>query len=134
MQVMAQIVGVSLEAIGELSLDIKDKPSDITSTCVLFARSEVTELLRNGAHKNDILAGACNALTRRTLSLIGRSKMEEDLVISGGIAKNIGITKRIEEQLGLKTKIPDEPQIIGAIGAAVFAKDTLQKIKTQKGD
>jgi benzoyl-CoA reductase subunit A len=51
----------------------------------------------------------------------------KDLAISGGIAKNMGITKRVEERLGLEAKIADEPQIIGAIGAAVFAKDTLLK-------
>jgi predicted CoA-substrate-specific enzyme activase len=131
MEVMAQLVGVPLESIGKLSLETVDKPATITSTCVLFARSEVMELLRNGVHKNDILAGACQALTSRVLTLLSRSKAEEDLVISGGIAKNIGITSRVEEQLGLKAKIPQEPQIIGALGAAIFAKDTL--LKQQKG-
>ena len=99
----------------------------ISSTCVLFARSEVLELLRDGYHKNDILAGACEALTSRVLTLLSRAKVHEDLAISGGIAKNIGITKRVEERLGLKAKISEEPQIIGAVGAALFAKDALLK-------
>ncbi len=129
MEVMAKLVGIPLESVGELSLKIVDKPSDITSTCVLFAHSEVVELLRRGVHKNDILAGACEALTNRVLSLMGRSQIETDLVISGGIAKNIGITKRIEEKLGFSVKIPEEPQIIGALGAAIFAKEILQKGK-----
>jgi len=55
--------------------------------------------------------------------------MEKDLIISGGIAKNSGITKRIEKRLNLEAKIPPEPQIIGALGAAVFAKDTFLKVK-----
>jgi benzoyl-CoA reductase subunit A len=129
MEVMAKLIGVPLESIGDLSFQIVDKVATITSTCVLFARSEVMELMRNGAHRNDILAGACDALTSRVLSLMGRSEMERDLVISGGIAKNRGITERIEKRLDLEAKIPDEPQIIGALGAALFAKDTLVKVK-----
>lgn len=129
MEVMARLVGVPLESMGELSLQIVDQPANITSTCVLFARSEVMELLRNGVNKNDILAGACEALTSRVISLMGRSKMEKDLVISGGIAKNIGITSRMEKRLDFETKIPPEPQIIGALGAAIFARDILLKSK-----
>jgi benzoyl-CoA reductase subunit A len=129
MEVMAKLVGVALESIGDLSFEIVDKAATITSTCVLFARSEVMELLRNGVHKNDILAGACDALASRVLSLMGRSEMEMDLVISGGIAKNRGITKRIEKRLAVEAKIPEEPQIIGALGAALFAKDALIKLK-----
>jgi benzoyl-CoA reductase subunit A len=131
-EVMARLVGVTLESVGDLSFQIDDEPAQITSTCVLFARSEVMELLRKGIHKNNILAGACDALSSRVISLMGRSKMEEDLVISGGIAKNIGVTKRIEERLGLEAKIPPEPQIIGAIGAALLAKEAILRQKGQK--
>lgn len=129
MEVMAKLVGLPLEDVGDLSFQIEKEAAPITSTCVLFARSEVLELSRNGVNKNDILAGACEALTSRVLSLMGRSKVEEELVISGGIAKNKGVAKRVEERLGLTAFIYEEPQIIGALGAAVFAKDALLKIK-----
>ena len=132
MEVMAELVGVPLESIGERSHQIIDKAANITSTCVLFARSEVMELLRNGVEKNDILAGACDALTSRVLTFLSRAKVEEDLVISGGIAKNSGMTKRVEERLGLKALVSEEPQIIGALGAAIFAKDTLLKQMQEK--
>jgi len=127
MEIMAKLVDVPLEAIGDRSFQIVNTPATISSTCVLFARSEVMELLRDGFHKNDILAGACDALASRVLTLLSRAKVQEDLAISGGIAKNVGITKRIEDRLGVQAKISDEPQIIGAIGAAIFAKDTLFK-------
>lgn len=127
MEIMAELVGVPLSSMGEMSHKIVDEAASITSTCVLFARSEVMELLRNGIGKNDILAGACDALTSRVLTLLSRAKVEEDLVISGGIAKNIGITKRVEDRLGLKALISEEPQIIGALGAAIFARETLLK-------
>jgi predicted CoA-substrate-specific enzyme activase len=129
MEVMARLVGVPLESMGSLSYEIEDKPASISSTCVLFARSEVMELLRNGVHKNDILAGACEALTHRALTLMSRAKFEKDLVITGGIAKNAGITRRAQEQLQVEAKIPDEPQIVGALGAALFAKDALRKMR-----
>ena len=129
MEVMAKLVREPLEEIGELSLKSYENPAAVSSTCVLFARSEVTGLLRKGYHKNDILAGACDALTSRILSLIGRVVLEEDLFISGGIAKNIGIVKRIEDKLGVKAIIPEEPQIVGALGAAIFAKETLLRTK-----
>jgi activator of 2-hydroxyglutaryl-CoA dehydratase len=58
--------------------------------------------------------------------------MQKDLVISGGIAKNFGITKRVEEKLNLEAKIPPEPQIIGALGAALFAKDTFLELQKKK--
>lgn len=133
MEIMSRLVGTTLESVGELSLEIIDKPASITSTCVLFARSEVMELLRSGCNKNDILAGACDALASRVISLMGRSSLKEDLVISGGIAKNTGVVKRVEERLGLEAKIPEEPQIIGALGAAIFAKDALLKQKGREG-
>lgn len=132
MVVMADLVGVPLESMGDLSFQVVGEAASITSTCVLFARSEVMELLRNGVHKNDILAGACDALTSRILTLLSRAKIEEDLVISGGIAKNVGVTRRVEQRLGLKALISEEPQIIGALGAAIFAKDALLKQMEQK--
>ena len=134
MEVVAKIVGVPLESIGELSLQAIDQPAEVTSTCVLFARSEIMELLRNGSDKNSILAGNCDALTSRVLTLLSRAQVEKDLVFSGGIAKNIGITKRVENRLKLKLKIFEEPQIIGAIGAAIFARDTLLKTKGKRED
>ena len=61
------------------------------------------------------------------LSLLRRIQIVEDFVISGGIAKNIGVVKRIEEYLGVRANICDEPQIVGAVGAALIAQDLLRK-------
>jgi activator of 2-hydroxyglutaryl-CoA dehydratase len=81
-------------------------------------------LLRQGKHVNDILAGACAAITKRIRSLLERVGIVEALVISGGIAKNIGIVTRLEESLGLNARIAPEPQIVGALGAALFARES----------
>jgi len=127
MEVMAKLVREPLESIGELSLKIKDKPAVLSSTCTLFARTEAMGLLRKGVHKNDILAGACDGLVSRVVGLLGRVGVEEELVISGGIAKNIGVVQRVEEKLGVKARIAFEPQIVGALGAAVFAKEAIER-------
>ena len=129
MEVMAKLVGEPLEDIGKLSLQIVGPPINISSTCVIFARSEVLALLRKGVSKNDILAGACSALASRASNLVKRVDIETDFVVTGGIAKNPGVLTRVEEMMGVKAKVLFEPQIIGALGAALFAKEMLQRVK-----
>ena len=129
MEVMAKLVGEPLEDIGKLSLQIVGPPINISSTCVIFARSEVLALLRKGVSKNDILAGACSALASRASNLVKRVDMETDFAVTGGIAKNPGVLTRVEEMMGVKAKVLFEPQIIGALGAALFAKEMLQRVK-----
>jgi len=126
MEVMAKLLEVPLEGIGKYSLEIVEKPAAISSTCTVFAKSEVLSLLRSGVHKNDILAGLCEALADRVLPLLKRVRIEKEFVIAGGIAKNIGVVKRLEEKTGLKANIAFEPQIVGALGAAIFAKESLE--------
>jgi bzd-type benzoyl-CoA reductase Q subunit len=129
MEVMAKLVGEPLEDIGKLSLQIVGPPIDISSTCVIFARSEVLALLRKGVSKNDILAGACAALSSRASNLVKRVDVEPEFAVTGGIAKNPGVLTRVEQMLGVKAKVLFEPQIIGALGAAIFASEMLQRMQ-----
>ena len=133
MEIMSDLLDTPLPKIGEYSLDIKKKLAPLSSTCVVFARSEVLGHLHEGTHKNDILAGACEALADRVYPLLKRVGIEGDFVISGGIAKNIGVVKRVEEKVGLKSNICFEPQIVGALGAAIFAQERFTKQKKKKG-
>jgi activator of 2-hydroxyglutaryl-CoA dehydratase len=134
MEIMAELVNVKLEELGALSLQSKDDGVTISSTCVVFARSEVLSYLRGGVDKCDVLAGACAALTDRVYALLKRVGVQEDFIISGGIAKNTGVVKRLENKLNLKAKICFEPQIVGALGAALFARDLLEKrARTEEG-
>ena len=84
-------------------------------------------LLRRGEDQRDILAGATKALVTRLCSFIDRVGLEESLIITGGVAKNIGVVTYIEKQLGVKTISAPEPQIIGALGAALFASREVEK-------
>ena len=128
MEIMAELVNVKLEDLGALSLRSPNDGVAISSTCVVFARSEVLSHLRGGADKCEVLAGACAALTDRVYALLKRVGVQEDFIISGGIAKNAGVVKRLEKKLNLKAKICFEPQIVGALGAALFAKDKYNQI------
>jgi benzoyl-CoA reductase subunit A len=93
----------------------------------VFARSEVVRALRKGALKPDIAAGICEATAERVVTLLKRVGIEPELVISGGIGKNTGVVQRIEARLGMPARIPPEPQLMGALGAALFAREAMSK-------
>jgi benzoyl-CoA reductase subunit A len=84
-------------------------------------------LLGRGFTSNEVLAAYCESMAQRVYNLLQRVGVEQDFVITGGIAKNVGIVKRLERRLGVQARIPDEPQIVGALGAAVFADGLLRK-------
>jgi bzd-type benzoyl-CoA reductase Q subunit len=130
MEVMADLLSVPIEEAGKLSLDVEAEPPPVSSTCVVFAKSEATGLLRQGWPKNRVLAAYCSAMAHRVCSLLDRVGVEPELAITGGIAKNPGIVKRIENELGVNAVIPDtDSQIVGAVGAALFA----QQLYAEKG-
>jgi len=122
LELMARVMELSLEEIGALSLPVKEEIR-INSTCAVFGKSEVTSLLRQGKNRADILAGLHATVVNRVHTLLRRVGIEPDFAITGGIAKNIGVVQRLEEKLGLKSRLPEEPQIVGALGAALFAYD-----------
>ena len=127
LEVIAALLGMPLQEIGQCSLDVVKGAIAISSTCTVFARSEVLRYLRQGAHKNDVLAGAHEALATRVYGLLKRVGIEKELMFTGGIAKNIGIVKRLEEKTEMEVKTVFEPQIVGALGAALFARESLEK-------
>jgi benzoyl-CoA reductase subunit A len=133
MEIMGKILDVPLEKIGELAVKINNNPVSISSKCTVFAKSEVISLARNNIDKKRILAGICDALADRVHSLLNRVGIEEDFVISGGIAKNKGVIKSLEKKIGIKPNICFEPQIVGALGAALFANEIISKsIESEK--
>jgi len=132
MEIMAKLVDVPLEKMGGLSLEAGDGGVPISSTCVVFARSDALGHLRRGVAKSEVLAGACEALASRVKNLLKRVGTAEEFVISGGIAKNVGVVRRIEKIVGMEARICYEPQIIGALGAAIFGREILEKRKGRK--
>ena len=120
---VASALKTPIEDVGPLSMDIVDQPAKINSTCTVFAQVDVLRQVRKGVHLNDILAGACDAVASRIVELVDRVGVEADFMMTGGVAKNIGVVNRLEEKLLVKPHVPEEPQIIGALGAAIIAAE-----------
>ena len=124
MEVLAELLGIPLTEMGTISLEADKEYPNVSSTCVVFAKSEAIDLLRKGWSKSQVLAAYCAAIAHRVCTLIQRMGIIKEFAITGGIAKNIGVVKRLETELGIEavTMNPD-PQIVGALGAALFARD-----------
>lgn len=130
MEAFANLLSVSIEEVGEMSLNVDEEPQPVSSTCVVFAKTEAIGLLRAGWSKEKTLAAYTLAMAGRVVSLLERNGMEKDFAITGGIAKNAGVVKRIEKLLGVEALKPKyDTQIAGALGAALFAKALYEKAK-----
>lgn len=118
---VAGALGLKMDEVGPLSLEPIKGALPVSTACAVFAESDVLRLQRQGNHINDILAGAHEAIITRICGLLDKISVERELCICGGIAKNIGVVKRLEQRLGFKALTTEEPQIVGALGAALFA-------------
>ncbi len=128
MEVFADLLSLPIEEIGDLSFEVDEEPEPVSSTCVIFAKTEATGLLRKGWPKNKVLAAYSSAMAHRVVSLLERIDVKEDFAITGGIAKNSGVVKRLEKELGITAlKTNYDTQIAGAFGAALFGKALYEK-------
>jgi activator of 2-hydroxyglutaryl-CoA dehydratase len=126
-EIIAEAMKVPLFEVGELSLK-STKEIIFSAVCTIFVKSEAVALMKKGVSRADILAGLHEAISRRVLTLLKRVGVEDKFVITGGIARNVGVVTRIGKQLGgIEINIPAEPQIAGALGAALFAFDRAGK-------
>ena len=122
LQVIAKVLQIDLEDIGELSLNSK-KRIDFNAGCAVFAESEAISRVAEGSAVEDILAGLHRALAGKIESMIMRLGIEEQIGLVGGGARDIGLIRGIEERLGFAALVPDEPQIVAALGAALIAAE-----------
>jgi predicted CoA-substrate-specific enzyme activase len=122
LELSAQALEVKLDKMGPLGLQAKSK-AHISSICAVFAESEIISLLAHKVPKPDILAGIFDAISSRIIGMVRGIGLEPDFMLSGGVAWNIGVVRALEEQLNCKFLVPEQPEITGALGAALFAKD-----------
>lgn len=125
LEVLAErILKIAIEDLGTLSIKCKN-PCVLSSVCTVFAESEVISYLSENRAKEDIACGLNKAIAKRVLGIgaAGQISYEEPIVFSGGVARNIGVVRAIEEELGKKVVVPTEPQITAALGAAIFARE-----------
>jgi len=123
-----------------LQLDINDlekeaakseKPVKISSTCTVFAESEVISQLSTGVALPDLVAGICESVAVRVSSLAKRIGVKEDVCMSGGVAKNGGVRNAMAQVLGVKIHYSPMAQLIGALGAALIGYDKYKKLKKE---
>lgn len=132
LEVIADALGLKLEEMGELSLKSKEKVR-ISSTCTIFAEQEVVSKIADGVPIEDILAGLHEAIASRVFHMAEKMKIEKDVAMTGGVAKNVGMVKALEDQLGFPVLIAREPLLTGAIGAAILGKELVIKA-LEKGE
>jgi predicted CoA-substrate-specific enzyme activase len=126
LEVAAEELGVKLDDMGGLSLTAQNAVG-ISNTCTVFAAQEVVARLSEGVPLPDIIAGLHEAIATRIYGMVRRLKIEREVAITGGGAKNIGLVKALEAKLGFPVLLPPEPLLTGAIGAALLGKDIVQE-------
>ena len=126
LDVMSRVIEVPVDELGKKALESKN-PCTISSTCTVFAESEVISQLARGVKTEDLIAGICKSVASRVASLAKRSGIEELVVMSGGVAKNIGVVKAMEAEVGRDIYISKNSQLNGALGASLYAYESFQK-------
>lgn len=124
LEVMARVLEVDLEGMGELS-DQSEETIVISSTCTVFAESEVISQLANGIKRADVAAGVHESVVRRVTGLVLRIGSQADIVLTGGVAKNHGVVRAMEKAMKMPVKVSPHSQLTGALGAAILAAEEL---------
>ena len=132
----AEVMGISLDEIGPLSLKAQH-PVKMATVCTVFVESDILSYLAQGKTGEDILGGVHIAIAKRTLSLARRLNIEPEITMTGGVARNVGMVRALEEVIGRKMLVSPDAQFIGAVGAALFALGKLDQSfesSTWRGD
>lgn len=116
---------IPLGELGEVSLQ-SQKPVRISTTCTVFAEAEVLAWLGKGKKVEDILWGVHQSIAARAIGLLRRVGVVEQITFTGGVAKNVGMIKALEEKLEMKLNVSEDSHYMGALGAALFALDSIQ--------
>lgn len=122
LEVMARAMEVDLDDFGGLSLDA-DNPAKISSLCTVFAESEVVSLIAKGESRNNIIAGIHQSIASRIMAMASRIGIVTPVMMTGGVAKNRGVVHAVEKLLGTPAAVSENAQIVGALGAAILAKE-----------
>jgi predicted CoA-substrate-specific enzyme activase len=128
LQQMAKLMGIPLAEMARLSFEAHS-PADITSTCAVFAESEVISHVHRDppTPKEDIVAGIYLSVVSRVMSLCKRIGIAKDVAVTGGVALNGGLVAILEKELGFTVLKPESPQSVAALGAAIIAAENAEK-------
>jgi len=128
LQQMAKLLQMPLEEMSRLSFQAKSR-ADISGTCAVFAESEVISHVHRDppTPKDEIIAGIYFSIVSRIMTLCKRIGTEKDVAVAGGVALNNGLVHALEEEIGFRVLVPDTPQIVTALGAALIARENIEK-------
>ena len=124
LEVMARALEVDLDNFGNFSLTAK-QPSTISSLCTVFAESEVISLISRGEKRENIIAGIHEAIAARVIAMANRVGFNTRIMMTGGVSKNAGVVRALEQKIGEKIHVSDKAQVTGAIGAAIIAQRSI---------
>jgi predicted CoA-substrate-specific enzyme activase len=123
----AKRLGVPVEEFGDCALK-SNNPTKIAARCTVFAESDLVHKAQIGHKKEDIIAGLCQAIVTNYLNNVGKGKnIKAPIVFQGGVSKNIGVIKAFEKVTGEKIYVDDNGHLMGALGVAILAKDSLME-------
>lgn len=125
LQVAANALGLDVEELSKTSLKLGSVP--ISSMCTVFAESEIISLLAQGEQKERIINGIHTSISRRIKAMVSQIGDREQIVFTGGVAKNLALKKVLENEISRLIVVPEEPQIMGALGAALLAYEEVKK-------
>ncbi len=121
LEVMAKALGYDIRKFGTEALTAK-KETNISSMCTVFAESEVTSLIAKGRNRKEIALGLHASVVRRVAAMIQRVAPDDDIVFTGGVAQNLCMRALLSKKLGRPVRFPNEPELTGALGAALLAR------------
>lgn len=127
LEVMAAALGIELDDLGRISLE-SESPASISSTCTVFAESEVVSRVAEGVSKVDIVAGIHQAIASRIYAMTVRIPVEERVIMTGGVARNQGVVSALEKKFKTEIIVPEMPQHMGALGAALIAVERVRSL------
>jgi predicted CoA-substrate-specific enzyme activase len=127
----AEALSLSLDDIGEIAMRAKN-PVRLTTVCTVFVESDIMSYLAQGKKVEDILGGVHSAIAARTISLVRRVGIEPEVTFTGGVSRNIGMVRGLEEKLGMKVNVSPDSHFVGALGAAIFALERALKASSEK--
>lgn len=128
LDVMAGILNVKTEQLGEIAENAKDEVS-ISNTCTVFAESEVISKLSSNVRIEDLVAGIHRSVAKRVASLVFRNGIVPEVAMSGGVALNRGVVRALGQELKTEIKTHPDCQLVGALGAALFAYEEWNKTR-----
>jgi predicted CoA-substrate-specific enzyme activase len=122
LEVMSRTLGVGFEELGPLAFKARGR-IELSARCSIFAETEVLHYLQKGSEKSDLASGVTKSMADRVMALARRVGVEKEVMMTGGVAKNVAVRSELEKMLGLRMLFPSiDPQLIGAYGAAVLAR------------